>query len=713
MTDVTGAYSGRPAYYLLLRVTGDAPSGSWALYAIGSGGSYALDCFSWAVSISGNNWSGCHNLDFRSTNQILLASGTAPLAAGANPIAASHGPASIFGSASASGTHMAAAAGTVPPAPTMFNYNPNPDQITPTSQRIRFDSQGDGGSPITSWAVQCALSSDFTVSPSTIFASSGTSVFTGLPPDTDIWYRARGQNAIGAGPWSTPRMGRTLPMLAPGVAVTPSLDGSAATLQLTSPPQVTPIRYNVERRPVGGATTSFDTTSTTVPVTGLTPGTNYEWRSRAVVSSYIGDVAGQWSAWNLVSQPNPNTNPGDYFDGASADTTDVDFVWTGTANNSTSKAQGKRATGWRTFAQGVGASGIAAAAGSQVRVTGGRSGVFASRVTFWADATAAGYRGGTSVDAPGLIDVAEGGVYWGSVYVQPSRSQRMAADIQFYNAAFAPIGAPVVGASQVVPSSSPMTRLVVQATAPAGAEWASVGWRDVVGTGHSLWRGGESVLQDDGMTTIGELIDWFSGDTPDTAQFLYEWLGAANASESSRTTLDAAGFDPLADPDCPPIPQPPAPPIITDDCIDEVGTWRRYWAIVPADQISDWLDLVPTIAITTGPLAARQVRIRVYRNPDGVAPEDFDASTWEAEQIVSYIPPTTVLTIDGVAQRVWAEVNGADAIAADRLLYGTGGGPATWPVLSCGTAYLLSFDVPLDAPAGNISVDVALTTRML
>ncbi len=508
-------------------------------------------------------------------------------------------------------------------------------------------------------------------------------------------------------------MGRTLPMLAPGVAVTPSLDGSAATLQLTSPPQVTPSRYNVERRPVGGATTAFDTTSTTVPVTGLTPGQNYEWRSRAVVGSYVGDRAGQWSGWVLVSQPNPNTNPGDFFDGSSADTPDVDFVWTGTANNSTSKAQGKRATGWRSFDDGRGASGLPVGGGVQVRVTGGRSGVFGSRVTFFADATAPGFIGGTSPLDPGRQDVAEGGVYWGSVYVQPSRSQRMAARLEWRNAAGAVVGVAAVGTPVVVPTGPGMTRLVVQGTAPAGAEWAAVGWIDVAGTGHSPWLGGQSVLQDDAMTSISELIDWFSGDTPDTALFSYAWEGLANASESSRTTLDTGDFDPLADPDCPTIPSAPQPPAIVDDCIEEVGTWRRYWAIIPADQISEWLDLVPTITITTGPIAARQVRIRVYQNPFEVAPDNFDASTREAEQIVSYIPPLTTLTIDGVAQRVWAEVDEAGAIAADRLLYGTGGGPATWPVLSCGTAYLVSFDVPLDAPEGNLSVDVALTTRML
>lgn len=717
MTDATRAYPGRPAFYLLLRVTGNAPSGYVELYAINpdrSSSTFALTCLNWSISLSGNSWSGCQSLDFRGGQEaILIASFAAPLAVGANPMAASHGG-SIFGVANASGTHYAVAPGTAPPPPTMyFDASENPDQTTPTSQRIRFQSTGDGGSPITSWGVQAALSEDFTVNPSALFGSSGTTTFTGLPPDSDIWYRARGQNAVGVGGWSTPRMGHTLPLLAPPLSVTPSLDGSSVSATISAPPQSSPLRYEIEYRPVGGATTAFSTTATSFSRSGLAPGGNYEWRARAIIATYVGDRGGNWSSWALVSQPNPNTNPGDYFDGATANTPDVNFLWTGTANNSTSKAQGKRATGWRTFTQGIAASGVAVDAGSQVRVTGGRSGVFASRVTFWGDATAAGYRGGSAVDQPGLVDVAEGGVYWGSVFVQPSRSQRMAADVQFYSAALAPLGGPVVGVAQVVSSTSPMTRLAVQATAPAGAEWASVGWRDVAGAGHSLWRGGDSVLQDDAMVTIGELIDWFSGDTADSQLFAYSWLGPANASESMRTALDPEDFDQLADPDCPPLPSAPAPPLISDDCLDEVGTWRRYWAIIPPEEVSNWLAVLPTIYVTTGALAARQVRIRVYPNPDGLDPSAFGASEWAAEQIVSYIPPATVLTLDGVAQRVWAEVNGGDPLSADRLLYGTGGGPASWPVLSCGTGYLISFDVPLDAPEGNLSVDVALTTRML
>jgi len=106
------------------------------------------------------------------------------------------------------------------------------------------------------------------------------------------------------------------------------------------------------------------------------------------------------------------------------------------------------------------------------------------------------------------------------------------------------------------------------------------------------------------------------------------------------------------------------------------------------------------------------VRIRFYENPDQLDQSAIDVSSWVAEQIISYMPSYTVLTLDGVSQRVWAEVEGGAARPADKLLYGTGGTPATWPHLSCGQGYFISFDVPLDTLVGNPTVEIALTERM-
>jgi hypothetical protein len=241
---------------------------------------------------------------------------------------------------------------------------------------------------------------------------------------------------------------------------------------------------------------------------------------------------------------------------------------------------------------------------------------------------------------------------------------------------------------------------------------------DVTGDGWSLWQSGDVFLADDAMITVGQLFPYYDGSFPDDANYTYAWLATANASPSRRDVRPSVSIDPLADPDCDPLPQPPRPPVVLDECIEEVLIWRRYWAQIPAAEVSDWLTEVPTLAISTGsggdpaqPKGARQVRIRVYPNPFGWPLEQIDPESYCSEQIISYIPPYSTLTLDGPLQRVFVSVSGGAELAGDHLLYGTGGIPATWPELSCGIQHVVSFDVPLDAPEGNIQTEVWLTRR--
>ena len=712
---VVGVYSGRPSNDAILEVWRYAVNASqsrwsWRLTARKFGAtSYVLDGFPWAVNVLGNTWSGSHNLDFRNTSSIVIASGTTGWvnhnSAGYLNVyfSFSHSNVSIFGTASGSSSFAADRILQRPGAVA----RPTFQSATTTSISFGITSPSDnGGSGIQT----CNLQAMYADGSLALAWNSGSSnqVASPLPPGTDYRIRYRAVNAVGAGPWSPELTASTLPSVPPGMTVTPNISGTAATVALTPPQGVSSVTsYRVERRPIGGSATVYNSATSPITISNLSPGSTHEYRA----SAFIGDYQTPWTDWVTRTQPQPNTNPGDYFDGSTPDKPDIDYQWNGTANNSTSRAVAKAPAGWRSFDDG---SAISGGDGVVIRATGGRSGTFGARVTFFTDTVGAGFHAGTALELPGVQEVAEGGVYWGSIYVAPDRAQRMAAELIWLDAAFAPIGVAAVGdAVLVAEDPDPMVRLVVQGTAPLGAVYGAVGWVDVAGEGWSLWRGGESVMMDDAMVSIGTLYGWFSGDTADTADWQYSWLGAVNASVSQATALDPEDADPLADPDCPPIPSPPQPPMIVDDCIEEVGSWRRYWAIISEDQVSDWLDLVPTITLATGALPARQVRVRVYRNPDALPPAEFPADEWDAEQIVSFIPASTMLTLDGVAQRVWAEVNGGEAISADRLLYGTGGGPASWPVLSCGTAYLLSFDVPLDAPEGNLSVDVALTTRML
>lgn len=87
---------------------------------------------------------------------------------------------------------------TVPPAPTPLGV----DEITPTSARYRFNGNGNGGSSITAWHAQIASDAAFTTDVQLV-TSGGTTTFTDLTPGTTYYFRSRGVNALGEGPWSS------------------------------------------------------------------------------------------------------------------------------------------------------------------------------------------------------------------------------------------------------------------------------------------------------------------------------------------------------------------------------------------------------------------------------------------------------------------------------------------------------------------------------
>lgn len=140
----------------------------------------------------------------------------------------------------------------VPPAP---DTSLGVDQATATSLRFRFSSAGDGGSAITGWKVQYSKDPTFATGVTTI-DSSGTSVVTGLDPDTTYYFRAAGRNAVsdanGAGhygPWGTVRSGQTL-------AGTPSTPADTA-IEVLSPTQVK-VTWATPSSDGGSAITGYD-----------------------------------------------------------------------------------------------------------------------------------------------------------------------------------------------------------------------------------------------------------------------------------------------------------------------------------------------------------------------------------------------------------------------------------------------------------------------
>jgi hypothetical protein len=671
--------------------------------------SYSGCCSSFEVWVDSvglvQSWSGGY--DFRNGNNFLIHASDREVNVNGNGDSGAQVYANydVLGYTQASTWHDG-----TPPSPPNAPTMTSTSAVTTTSFSANYSRGSDNGNGIDYDHVQWSTNSGFTAvvwddtppngNPSGVSNPSGGSPPVALTPGTTYHVRARSHNVNGWSGWSNTISQATLPSTPPTVSVAPSLNGQSSLLTITPPGGVSGVtEYNIEFRPFGGGTTAYAQPGTTKTFTGLTPGAVYEYRANAEIGTYTSP----WSSWTATTQPNPNTNPGNYFDGSTADLADLDYGWVGTVNNSRSEATAFGVDGWDAE--------FSTTAGVLYRVLGGYVSTHAARVAFTKDATSANqWNAGQSMAADAWAEVAGAQTYTFSIYVNPSRSQRLAAAAMRWNGSTT---TRVDGTPQVVPANQ-WTRLSITTLLPSDTIRAAVRVIDASGTGFSVMLGGQSILLDGAMVSLGaELLPYFDGNTPDTQEYQYDWLGLPFFSDSSRSVNTSVFVDPLADPDCPPVPAPPLPPVIDQDCIEEIGSWRRYFVQIPSTDIPLWGSVLPTLTLRTISTAERQVRIRYYPNPDGLSPDLMDLSNWQGEMILTYIPPDTELTLDGVTQRVWAEVGGnGTVVAGDQLLFGTGGVPATWPELACGVGYIISLDVPLESSAGNLGVDLSLTQRI-
>lgn len=522
--------------------------------------------------------------------------------------------------------------------------------------------------------------------------------FTPKPGQTyHVYIYAR--NSAGEGPAAAISL-TTLPAGPPGVTVTPSPLGATARVDLTPPGGASGVAsYEIQYRTTGTTTAlTVSTTTNSRTVEGLNPGGSYDWRARARFSG----ADSVWSEWQTVRQPTPSPSVSGYFDGSMPPRGDRSFAWDGAPHASKTRAVTAGVAGWRATAP--------SGAVTLARVGAGMKSAHAARALVTTSLTGAGLALGLAPDLASLSRVVAEAPYDGTMYVRPSKSQRLGLFIEWYDAAR--VSMRIDAGDVMVVAGGATERLGVYATAPTGAEYARLEVRDVTGSGWALWVKDDYLDADGAQVTLQSRYPYFDGSTPTDRDYQYAWQGTPNASSSVRSAAPPAPDTRLMDPDCPPVPMAPRPPKIEAACIDETGTWRRYWVSIPESAVPLWREQLPSITIVTGSSDARQVRVRTYENPDDLIPSAFSALEWISEQTVSYIPPKTRMVLDSMNERALATVDGDGPLPANHLLYGRDGGPATWPVLSCGVGYLMSFDVPLDAPVGAISFEVDLTTRM-
>lgn len=206
-------FTGSTAYSAILE-TGSA--GTWTLdVRQNSGfGFWTATPQPWGVTIAGRSWSGSWVYDWRTGPDIIrLASsdthGLYPRPLVTSTLSASADVRMDSGLGNSYPSHVFVATGTAsapatPPAPVV-------DSITATSMRVLYLDGPDGGTPITSRALQVANAPDFS-GPSDLIGvdQSGVYIATQLIPGSPFYWRYRVQNAVGVSAWSAATFARTL-----------------------------------------------------------------------------------------------------------------------------------------------------------------------------------------------------------------------------------------------------------------------------------------------------------------------------------------------------------------------------------------------------------------------------------------------------------------------------------------------------------------------
>jgi hypothetical protein len=187
-------------------------------------------------------------------------------------------------------------------------------------------------------------------------------------------------------------------------------------------------------------------------------------------------------------------------------------------------------------------------------------------------------------------------------------------------------------------------------------------------------------------------------------------LPTAAASTSGETSqLAAEVYCPLAtdayddlvvDPDGMLIARPPKPPLV--EPVEMPSTWQRYTMTIPASMGERWGRIVPIVSVITGGTAARMLRVRFYRDAN------IDQCDFEGEFLVSYVPPNSIMQIDGMQRRIVVD-NGVEKKPGGHLVTGSNGRPMRWPALACTSAYDIIVDTVSGMPSGvSVITDIAV-----
>ncbi|MET0711944.1 MAG: hypothetical protein ABWZ30_05520 [Jiangellaceae bacterium] len=339
-------------------------------------------------------------------------------------------------------------------------------------------------------------------------------------------------------------------------------------------------------------------------------------------------------------------------------------------------------------------------AGANVRSTRTALGGWAPKIL-----GAVAFAGAYGTDTAMMPLVTPGNLYTISLSMAPSVNARGYLEVQGVNAAGQNVGSSLFSASDVVPPTG--TRMSLAIEPVAGVVGLRISARMESDVGNALI--GSSATFSQALVEVGNAVNpYFDGGTVSTEPNIrYDWVGVAGHSPSRL--IESVYIGPIIDPDCPPVPTPPRPPVVDDSCIDDVDTYKRFTVNIPDDVVPQWSDLVPILNLTTTNKVVRQLRVRFYSNPEGYPVDKLVPCSFIGEFIVSYLPAYSTMTIDGTSRDVIITGATGNANAASHLLYGSGGGPVSWPYMSCGSEYSLAVDI--DPSATGLTFELCVAAR--
>jgi hypothetical protein len=156
---------------------------------------------------------------------------------------------------------------------------------------------------------------------------------------------------------------------------------------------------------------------------------------------------------------------------------------------------------------------------------------------------------------------------------------------------------------------------------------------------------------------------------------------------------------------------PPAAPNIPLACWTppaEDSTHNRTTVTIPAQNFDKFTEAMPTITIQNDVGNIRDLRIRLYPDPDGLLDINASPCGFISDMVLTFMPVGT-LVIDASREQVHITTEGGHTRRADSLLVGTDLRPIEWPVLDCGVQYLMTVDtLGSDAP---VPMHLDLTAR--